>query len=65
LCHLCIVACRQLEKPFRRQDSHPLALEKESYALKPWPAVKEAVKRQTLLLVRDEAVVKGRAAQVG
>jgi hypothetical protein len=68
-CCLCPVPpsapSRQLEQPYQREASHPLALEQQPYALRPWEAVKLACSRQLALRLGDKTMIKGRAAQVG
>jgi hypothetical protein len=55
---------RQLEQPYQRQASHPLALEREPYALRPWEAIKLACRRQMALMAGDKTMIRGRIGQV-
>ena len=55
----------QVWQPYQREASHPLALEQQQYALRPWEAVKLACSRQLALRLGDKTMIKGRAVQVG
>ena len=56
---------RRLEQPYQRQASHPLALERQPYALRPWEAIKLACRRQLALMSGDKTMIRGRIGQVG